>query len=83
MINDNKNTKRRILIVIDMFICILCSLITCLLFNVTGYFRGCGFSVIFLSVIFLPFSMVLAMIITKSYIQKEIFSSVLDSHISR
>ena len=67
MINNNKNTKRRILIVIDMLICVLCSLLMCLLFNATGYFSECKLSVIVLSVICLPFSMVLAMVITKSY----------------
>lgn len=67
MINNNKNTKRRILIVLDMFICVLCSLLMCLIFNATGYFRECKLSIIMLSVICLPFSMVLAMIITKSY----------------
>ena len=67
MINNNKNTKRRILIVIDMLICVLCSLLMCLLFNAIGYFSECKLSVIVLSVICLPFSMVLAMVITKSY----------------
>ena len=67
MININKNTKRRILIVLDMLICTLCSLMMCLLFNATGYFRECKLSIMILSVICLPFSMVLAMIITKSY----------------
>lgn len=67
MINNNKNTKRRILIVIDMLTCVLCSFLMCLLFNATGYFSECKLSVIVLSVICLPFSMVLAMVITKSY----------------
>ena len=67
MIKKDKNSKRRILIVLDMLICMLCSLFVYGIFYVTGYLHDTKSEIIILSFICLPLTMVVAMIITNCY----------------
>ena len=62
-----KNSKRRLLIGIDMLMCVLCGSLVYGIFYALGYLYNINLVTLILSFICLPLTMVMMMILTSSY----------------
>ena len=67
MVMKGKNSKRRLLIGIDMLMCVLCGSLVYGIFYALGYLYNINLVTLILSFICLPLTMVMMMILTSSY----------------
>lgn len=67
MVMKGKNSKRRLLIGIDMLMCVLCGSLVYGIFYALGYLHNIKLATLILSFICLPLTMVMMMILTSSY----------------